>query len=87
MSRGPYKQYEHDPDIRVPRRTYYRQKRKHAEREDTESTIQFEANRYEVDSSNMVCSLRSRRLKGGGEAKVRKIKEKRRGNEGRERLL
>ena len=55
MSRGPYKQYEHDPDIRVPRRTYYRQKRKHGEREDTESTVQFEANRYEVDLSNMVC--------------------------------
>jgi hypothetical protein len=48
--RGPYKRYEYDPAVCVPKRTFYRRKRQHEEIEATINTTDDSGN-----ECNTVC--------------------------------
>ncbi len=59
MPRGPYKRYEYDPDVHIPRTTSYnKRKRQHTEIDSTCDSTEPEiniSNRSENDSINTVC--------------------------------
>ena len=55
MPRGPYKRYEYDPDVHVPRTTSYNKRtRQHMEIDSTEPGINISTT-SENDSVNTVC--------------------------------
>ena len=55
MPRGPYKRYEYDPDVHIPRTTSYnKRKRQHTEIDSTEPEINIPT-RSDNDSVNTVC--------------------------------